>query len=285
MLMQVQAIRRVYQAAMMSLPTQIPVTIQYRRAFGHFPNLSAPETFNEKVQRRKVKDRDPRLPARADKVLVKQFVGEKLGEGWVIPTIWHGARLPPVAERTWPIPFVVKANHGSTWNLFVRSEAERDWPTIESRCAAWLGKYFGISAGEWHYAAIRPQILIEPFVGELSQLPIDYKLWVFHGRVEFVQIDTDRETDHKRAFYDREWRRLPFELGYPLETRDVPRPASLSEMIRGAEALAEDLPFVRVDFYEINGCPLFGEMTFFPGSGWERFSPPEWDAKIGALWR
>jgi hypothetical protein len=180
---------------------------------------------------------------------------------------------------------VVKANHGSTWNLFVRSEAELDWPAIERSCAGWLARRFGISAGEWHYAAIRPQILVEPFIGALDRLPTDYKLWVFHGRVAFVQIDTDRDTEHKRAFYDLDWRRMPFALQYPLEPREMKRPASLSEMVRAAEILAEDLPFVRVDFYEVDGRPLFGEMTFFPGSGWDRFSPPEWDAKIGALWR
>jgi hypothetical protein len=282
--MHARAVRRVYQKAMMSLPPQIPVGIQYRRAFGRFPNLRTPETFNEKLQRRKLEDRDPRLPLRADKVLVKHFVREKLGDGWVIPTIWHGARLPPASERRWPLPFVVKANHGSMWNFFVRSEAELDWPRIERQCAAWLEKRYGLSAGERHYAAIRPQILVEPYIGALERLPIDYKLWVFHGRTRFVQVDTDRQNAHKRTFYDLQWRRLPFALQYPPETRDAPCPASLPEMIRAAETIVEDLPFVRVDFYEIDGRPLFGEMTFFPASGWQRFSPPEWDAKIGALW-
>jgi hypothetical protein len=283
--MDAQVIRLVYQKALMSLPPQIPVGIQYRRAFGRFPNLRAPETFNEKIQRRKVEDRDPRLPLRADKVLVKDFVREKLGDTWVIPTVWHGTRLPPMAERDWPVPFVVKANHGSMWNHFVRSEADLDWPAIERRCEAWMARRYGVSAGEWQYAAIRPQILVEPYIGALEHLPIDYKLWVFHGRAEFVQVDIGRETEHKRSFFDRQWRRLPFALGYPPETREVPPPASLSEMIRAAEALVEDLPFVRVDFYEIENRPLFGEMTFCPASGWQHFSPPEWDAKIGALWR
>jgi hypothetical protein len=170
------------------------------------------------------------------------------------------------------------------WNLFVRSEAELDWPGIERQCAAWLEKRYGLSAGERHYAAIRPQILVEPYIGALERLPVDYKLWVFHGRTRFVQVDTDRQSAHKRTFYDRQWRRLPFALQYPLETRDVPCPSSLPEMIRAAETIVEDLPFVRVDFYEIDGRPLFGEMTFFPASGWQRFSPPEWDARIGALW-
>src|SRR5579871_2473019 len=94
----------------------------YKQRFGHYPNLIFPKTFNEKIQRRKALDRDPRLPLRADKVLVKQFVAEKIGAEFVIPTLWHGPTLPPREERPWPRPFVIKANHASGWNHFVRHE-------------------------------------------------------------------------------------------------------------------------------------------------------------------
>jgi hypothetical protein len=36
-------------------------------------------------------------------------------------------------------------------------------------------------------------------------------------------------------------------------------------MIEAAEILAEDLPFVRIDFYEVGNVPKFGEMTFYRG--------------------
>lgn len=55
-------------------------------------------------------------------------------------------------------------------------------------------------------------------------------------------------------------------------------------MIEGAEALAHDLDFVRIDFYEIDGRPRFGEMTFYPGSGLDPFDPAELDIIMGALW-
>lgn len=256
----------------------------YRWKFGSYPNLIFPKTFNEKIQRRKVFDRDLRLSMLADKVLVKDYVREKIGEKCLIPTIWHGSELPPHAQRTWPIPFVIKSNHASGWNVFVRSESDCDWDHIEKCCRDWMSKSYGTSLGEWHYSKIKPQILVEPFIGEVASLPVDYKLWTFNGKVHFIQVDTDRDSGHKRAFFDKSWNKLPFSLEFPMEDRDISRPSSLDTMIKYAETLADDIPFVRVDFYEVNHSPLFGEMTFYPESGYGRFFPEESGRKVGALW-
>ena len=97
------------------------------------------------------------MPLRADKVLVKNFVAGKLGPGWITPTLWHGASLPPLHERIWPRPFVLKANHGSGMNIFVRSANDLDWPQIEVLCAKWLSENYGKSTGEWFYSSIERQ--------------------------------------------------------------------------------------------------------------------------------
>jgi hypothetical protein len=253
--------------------------------FGRPPHFVRAKTFNEKVQRHKILDRDPRMTICADKILVKDFVAEKLGPGWTTPTLWHGASLPPLHERIWSPPFVLKANHGSRMNIFVRSDGDIDWPKFETLCAKWLSQSYGEPTGEWVYHNIKRQLFVEPFIGDRGVLPIDYKFWTFHGRVEFIQVDTDREHQHKRAMFDREWRRLPFCLGFPVEQRRIDKPQSLEHMIAAAQKLSGGMPFVRVDFYEIDGTPRFGEMTFYPGAGNEHFDPPEYDAIIGQLWR
>lgn len=255
----------------------------YSDAFGGPPNILAPKTFNEKIQRRKLFDRDPRYPQRVDKIEVKNFVRSKLGDGWTTPTIWYGTELPPTSERTWPIPFVIKGSHGSGMNVFVRKEL--DWPKIERLCRQWLRETYGAWGREWVYTAIQPRLLVEPFIGEMADLPIDYKLWTFHGRVEFIQVDTDRESAHKRTMFDRNWNRLPFAIAYPIDPRDIRRPTSLATMIEAAETLSESVPFVRADMYEINSKPLFGELTYYPGSGWERFEPAQYDCVVGDMWR
>ena len=215
--------------------------------------------------------------------LVKDFVRDRLGSEWLIPTLWQGERLPPLEQRTWPVPFVVKANNGSGWNVFVRQESDLNWSDIERLVEQWRTTAYG-GIGEWLYGEIKPALLVEPFIGNLAEFPIDYKLWTFGGKVKLIGVDTDREHDHKRAMFDTDWRRLPFTVEYPSDRRLIPRPLSLERMIKAAEILAEDFPFVRVDFYEVAGAPKFGEMTFYPTSGFGEFDPPDWDAKVGTLW-
>lgn len=272
-----------------ALPTRLQIAAwslrAYRKKFRRWPNLIAPKTFNEKIQQRKILDTDKRLPLLGDKVLVKDYVRTKLGESWVIPTLWSGTKLPPLAARTWPKPFVVKVNSGCGWNIFVRSDAECDWPDIEARCDEWLSSTYGLQLGEWFYAEIAPQILIEPFIAFNLQMPTDFKFWVFKGKVEYIQVVTDREEERKITFYDPHWTRLPYDKGYPVESRDISAPRSLADMIAGAQTLAEGFEFIRVDLYEVDDRPLFGELTFYPDAGLAEINPREFAMRLRELWR
>jgi TupA-like ATPgrasp len=276
-------LKRFYHGLLNRLTPRTAVSLSYFVGHGTFPGLENPRTFTEKIQYRKLFDRDERLPKLADKVLVKAYVEARLGPAWIVPTLWHGRRLPRLAERNWPLPFFIKANNGSGTNYLVRHESDKDWQRIEAICENWMAAPNRAPLGEWAYTQIVPQLLIEPFIGIDGSLPWDYKLMVFNGRVEFIQVDTGRGTVHRRTFFDREWRRQPYGLKYPVDPRDVPIPVSLKAMIEGAEALATDFSFVRVDMYEIDSRPLFGEMTFYPDSGTGRFRPRLYDEKWGRL--
>jgi len=97
-------------------------------------------------------------------------------------------------------------------------------------------------------------------------------------------VDIGREHNHTRAIFDREWLKMPFTTTFPMETANIERPASLSQMIDAAEKLSDGMSFVRVDLYEINGQPRFGELTFYPASAAEIFDPPEYDRFVGSYW-
>lgn len=241
------------------------------------PALAEPRLFNELVQDRKLRVRDDRLPLLADKVRVKGFVADRIGREWVIPTLWHGAELP--MHPPWPRPFVVKARHGCNQTAFVRTGGE-DWRSIRRQGARWVRKPYGLWLDEWLYRHIPRGILVEPFVGTGDELPIDYKLFVFDGRVEFVQVHLERERNHRWIVFDREWRRA----SSPSDDADPPPPASLLRLIDAAEELGRGFDFVRIDFYEAAGRPLFGEMTFYPGSGLDPFDPISLDHVMGDHW-
>lgn len=259
---------------------------RFEQRLGYPLNLENPLTFNEKMHWRKLKGRDPRWPAMTDKIEAKRLVSDALGEEWITPTLWSGKELPPRSDRDWRKPYAIKANNGGGGKsmVFVREDDEIDWSEIERESAAWLRKNKAKNYQEWAYGEIEPQLLVEPFIGDAGQLPLDFKLHCFGGRVEIIHVDTDRETVHKRRLFDRSWNALPFSLGYPLEPRELSPPASLDRMIWAAERLAADFDYLRVDFYEDDGRPRFGEFTLYQGSGLSRFDPPEWDRKIGDLW-
>ena len=253
------------------------VRLAYWWRHRRLPDLAEPRLFTEWVQHRKLFDRDHRLPRLADKVAVKAHVAALLGPEWVIPTLWHGRTLPPTPP--WPYPFVVKARHGCGHIAFVRTAA--DWPAARRRARRWTDLRYGYWLDEWAYAHIPRGLLVEPFVGQDGVLPVDYKCFVFGGRVEFVQVHLDRAGDHRWIVMDRSWRRASPTTGEP----DPPPPATLAGIVAAAEALAMGHEFLRADFYEIAARPVFGELTIYPGSGLLRVEPASLDRKMGEHWR
>lgn len=253
----------------------------YRKRLGAWPNIIRPKTFHELLQQKKILDTNPLIPLLADKLRVKDYVRERLGPGWIIPTLWSGKELPRLQDRAWAVPYVIKANHGSGWNHFILTPDEVDWPAIEFDCKQWMASFFGTRTGEWHYTRIDPMLLVEPFIGTAGAKPIDYKLFVFHGRVAFTQVVTERDATMRLTMYDRQWRRYHADdSGHPVEDRVSKMPDSFEAMVNAAEKLARGLDFVRVDFYEINSQPIFGEMTFYPGAGQDPFNPPAFDKMV-----
>ncbi len=240
-------------------------------------SIDPPHLFTELIQRRKLLDRDPRLPQLIDKLAVKRVVTDLLGTQWVTPTSWSGEILPDLPPCA--VPFVVKSRHGCNQLRIVR-DATQDWNAVRRAAAMWMRRPYGAWLDEWGYRDVPRGLLIEPFVGDGPALPIDYKLYVFHGRVEAIQVHVDRETRHRWVLFDRDWQGLSTDA----DLFDSPPPSSLPLMIEGAEVLGSAFDFVRVDFYEVGAVPRFGEMTFYPGSGLDPFDPPELDAVLGRHW-
>ena len=122
-------------------------------------------------------------------------------------------------------------------------------------------------------------------MGDGMTLPLDYKIFTFGGVPKAIQVDTDREHAHKRAFFDTAWNRIGIHCLYPDEPGTIERPSNLEEMLMVASALGRDFPFVRVDLYEIGGAVYFGELSFCPEAGMARIEPEEVEFEWGALWR
>ena len=240
---------------------------------GRWPALASPRRFTELVQWRKLNDRDPARARLTDKAHSKRIAAAALGDVFIIPTLWEGDLLPEAAP--WPLPFVVKANHGCDQTLIVRTLA--DYRRARGIAPLWLARAYGGWLDEWHYRGARRSILVEPYIGALETLPIDYKIYVFGGRAAMVQVHDGRGVRHRWSQYGRDWGRLSKE-------GTVAAPHSLAAMLGAAERLGQGHDFLRVDFYEVDGQPLFGEFCLYPGSGLDPFDPPTLDDWLGAQW-
>jgi TupA-like ATPgrasp len=185
--------------------------------------------------------------------------------------------LPPRAEG--PAPFVLKARHGCNQSIFVHTDMA-NWQAIRRKAGRWLANAYGGWLDEWLYAHIPRGLLVEQFIGEGRQLPIDYKFYVFAGRVEYVQVHLERAGRHRWILLDRNWRRVSAQSS----DADPLPPVNLVRMTEVAEELGQSFDFVRVDLYEVGGHPYFGEMTFYPGSGLDPFDPISLDFVIGQHW-
>jgi hypothetical protein len=261
-------------------------TLKMYDSLGYLPNLVWPRSFSEKLVRRKLRTPPAEWSALSDKVDVRKHVAARIGDEFLNPVYQVTTTPEAIDFAQLPDRFVVKASHGSGWNLIVSNRQEISDEQIRARCRPWLAMRYGVDTNESWYACIEPRILIEHFMSDTTHgVPLDFKFWVFHGVVQFVQIDFGRFSAHTRTMYDRQWRRQPWVVGYP-PGPDLPRPRLLSEMIEIAERLAFDPEFVRVDLYSPDDESIvFGEVTFAPGAGWERFWPGNRaDYYVGSYW-
>ena len=256
-------------------PAALYLALLYRARHGRWPNLDRPRRFTEWVQWRKLHDRCPQRARLTDKRHGKALAAALLGPEMVVPTLWHGAVLPAVAPG--PLPLIVKPNHSCGRWLVVRDAA--DWHRARIVTARWVARRYGGMLGEWHYRHATPGLIVEPFLATPDPLPLDYKIYVFGGRAVMVQIHEGRGgADHRWSQFDRDWR----PLSQAASRR--PAPVTLAAMLAGAERLGAGHDFLRIDFYEVAGRPLFGEFALFPGSGLDPFDPVDLDDWLGDLW-
>lgn len=259
---------------------------RHAKRHGRIPNLVKPEMFTDKVLCRILFDRRPVLTEVADKAGVRSYVSARLGEE-LLPKVYCLTTDPDsISFDDLPEKFVIKPTHGSGWVRVITDRSTLDAAALVQTCKEWLGQNFYEKTGEWPYKNIRPQIIIEEYIDDgCGIVPIDYKVFVFGGVVEFIQIDSDRFVYHRRRLYDRNWEKLDVRYEYDDIIQDIPRPHHLEQMIAAAETLGAGLDFIRADFYDTKDQLYFGELTTTPDCGMGRFSPPEFDLYLGSKWK
>ena len=262
----------------------------FKERMGYSLNLDNPKTFNEKLQWLKLHDHNPLYTTMVDKYAVKEYVAEKIGAQYIIPTLGVWDHFDEIEFDKLPDQFVLKCTHDSGGVVVVTDKGKIDKDVAKEKLENGLRHNYYYAGYEWPYKNVPPRIIAEKFMADEKQSEsglddmIDYKFMCFNGIVRCVFTCTDRRSDDglKVTFFDNDWKQLPFERHYPAAAAgSIKRPNQFGLMKQLAEKLSENIPFVRVDFYEINNQVYFGELTFYPGAGMEEFSPEKYDYILG----
>lgn len=267
-------------------PDELYLKMLYRLNMGQKLNLKEPRTFNEKLQWLKLYNRRSEYTTMVDKYAVKEYVASKIGAEFIIPTlgVWNTPE-----EIDWdmlPNQFVLKTTHGGGGGGIVicNDKSILNIENTKKKLKKSLKNDIYLNFREWPYKGVRPRIIAEKFMTDESGTELkDYKFFCFNGKVRCFKIDFDRFNIHKANYYDRNAKLLPF--GEACLKTDPNKlfetPINFEKMIELSETLSRDIPFVRVDLYNVKGRIYFGELTFFPAAGMGKFAPEEWDEKLG----
>lgn len=268
-----------------TLPSKFYAKIHYEYHTGKKLDLENPKEFNEKIQWYKVFYRPQILNQLVDKYAVRSYVEEKIGSQYLNKVYGVYTKAEDIPFNSLPNKFVVKATHASGYNLIVTNKQTIDKPKTLKLFNKWLSKnqYYRMGQ-EWAYKDVPPRLIVEEYLkdDERNDL-IDYKFYCFNGIAKFIDVHVDREEDHQQGCFDLDFNILPFgkSNNYKSIYSDIKKPSNLNEMVSLSETLAEKFPFVRVDFYSLNGKAIFGEMTFYPSDARKDFTPDKYNKIIG----
>ncbi len=251
-------------------------------------NLTNPQTFNEKLQWLKLHDRKPEYTTMVDKYAVRGYIAEKLGEEYLIPLLGVWDDPEEIDFDKLPDRFVLKCTHDSGGVVICRDKSQLNSIQVKKKLKKNLKRNFYSITREWPYKNVPRKIIAEKYMTDESGVTelTDYKFFCFDGYVDCVMVCLERTVnDAKYYFFDRQWnlKRLNKRGQAAPENFTINKPEHMDAMFTVAEKLSRGLPFVRVDLYQSEGKIYFGELTFFPASGFDANLLKETDKYFGRL--
>ena len=280
-----------------TLPDKLYLSLRYRFKMGCWMNWNRPRTFSEKIQWLKVYASKPEYTNYIDKAAVKEIVARKIGWQYIIPTIGVWNCVDDIEWDCLPNQFVIKVtDDGGSNGIFICKDfSSFDKENVAKKLTSIMNRKKSKKDvhREHPYEKIHRRIIAEKYIefenssnNKDSSDLIDYKFFCFNGTPRFCQVIRNRNIKETIDFYDMEWNHMPFVGLNPVAKNGlnpVAKPKNLKEMISICEKLSEEFPFIRVDLYNVDGKIYFGELTFYPASGFGVFDPDEWNYKLGDM--
>jgi len=269
-------------------PQALKLYLQYYRKYKKFPNFVSPKTFTEKLYCRLIKPL-PIFTKLADKVRVRQYVKDTIGEEFLIPVYGIYEEISEEDINRLPKSFVLKANHGAGFNHVVKDKSVESIPDLVEKANEWLKIDYSKVYHEKHYKKIGRKLIAEKALLQDGDSPADIKIHVFSGKPNeepfiFIQVMDERSDEIKQSFFMEDWTVAPFkrEGSVPITNPELlEKPEKLDELLSISKRLAKPFGYARVDLYLFKDSIYFGEITFSGAAGNLYMEPAYWDEKLG----
>lgn len=270
--------------ALRFVPDKQMVQIQYRIKTGRKLNLKTPKRYTEKIQWYKLYYRNEKMPICVDKHRVREYIHDKNLDEILVQLYAVYDTPEEINIDNLPDKFILKTSDGSGTNIICRDKSQLSNAEIQSQVSSFIKQSSASAGREWAYSHGNGKIIVEQLLEDPSTSDgsiNDYKFLCFNGKPEYIVLDINRFTNHRRNIYDTAWNDLHVASDCPCADGDFQPPENLSKMLKVAETLCKDFPAVRVDLYSIQGKVYFGELTFFPWSGYVIYDPDSFDFEMG----
>ncbi|SCC19911.1 ATP-grasp fold amidoligase family protein [Kosakonia oryziphila] len=265
-------------------------TTRLNKVTGTHSDLKNPLTLSEKICHRLVFDHNSFYTLLADKLAVREYVQQRTKLVKTVPLIGVYNRVDDIDVNALPVQFVLKCNHDSGSSVICTDRNKFNFSNALKKLKFSLKKNMYYTTREWQYKNIKPVILCENYVDlfsgkDKSTTPEILRIHCFHGVACFIEADFTDDSDNEFInTYDRSWKLQPFQMEHPNTPEPVPEPESFYDAITGAQELAKEIDYCRVDLMLKGKEIYFSEITLSPRRGKLKITPAFWDAKLGEMW-
>lgn len=260
------------------------IKLYFKEKVGYPINLDKPETFNEKLNWLKLYDRSPIYSMMADKYEVKRIVRERAGEEFVVPCYGVWSSFDSIDFESLPDTFVLKATGDSSGAILCKDKKTFDYAAAKQRLDSCLKRNYYYRTREWPYKGIQARIIADQLLDDHTGNELrDYKFWCFNGvpRLMYCTVKTKDKSQVYENFYDMDFNVADIDHGFPRHQPEFHKPTGFETMKELATKLSKDIPFVRIDMFEVDGHVYFGEFTFFDWAGLQPFKSYDTDKMLG----
>lgn len=273
-------IKRTILSCLKFIPDDMYVKLYYKLKTGKSLNLKKPVLYNEKLQWLKLYDHNSLYTIMVDKYGMKEFVSQKVGEKYTIPTLGVWEKFDNIDFNQLPERFVLKCTHDQGSVILCNKNSLNFEKARKSLNYSTSVNYYNICR-EWPYKNVKPRIIAEPLITDGNDYLLDYKFFCFNGEPKFMYISSDLDSSPTTDFYDMSFKKINMKMRDPNSKEVMSKPFFFDEMKILAQKLSEGIPHLRVDFYFANNNIYVGELTFFPNAGFCKIEPKELEHTLG----